>query len=193
MPIVKPAINGFTAFQVHRITGLSQPMIEYLRRMNYLQPFYNTAIPTRGKVRYYSYRDLVIARIIQRLRETGVELSRLKEAMISLRDDKTWLQDGALPDVSGPLKWLISDGKTVWQRGHDGFLKDLRPGGQRAFAFIVNMEGVTAEVKKNLSRRQRKDFSMENRKLRFEDEVANGRRSHLTRSKASLRRKHVAG
>ena len=74
MPTPRKVLNAFPALEVSRITGLSVAMIDYLSRSNLLRPSYGDTSGGRGKVRYYSYRDVVIARLIQRLREGGVKL-----------------------------------------------------------------------------------------------------------------------
>src|ERR1700727_538516 len=85
----QPVLNGFSADDIHRITGLSIHTINYLAREGYLRPAY-TIGNRRGRVRYYSYRDLVVARIIQKLTATGLELKRLKRAIKLLNADGTW-------------------------------------------------------------------------------------------------------
>ena len=170
MPIPKTALNGFTAQQVHAITGLSRPMIEYLRRMDYLQPSYDSREPRRGLVRFYSYRDLVIARLIQRLRETGVELSKLKVALGHLRSDDAWGSSGR-EDAPARIKWLVSDGKTVLLKSEDGFLDYIDASQQRAFAFVVSIDGIGTEVREKLNSEQIKHFSMTNKNLVFQEKA----------------------
>ena len=104
----KAVLNAFTAAEVSQITGLSKPMIDYLARADFMRPAYDPdGRPVRGRVRYYSYRDLVVARIVQRLRENGVELTRLKAAIQTLADDKTW------KGRSSRLGQLVTDGAHV--------------------------------------------------------------------------------
>jgi DNA-binding transcriptional MerR regulator len=160
MPIPKPKRNAFSPTEVRRITGISLPMLDYLSRMDYLQPYY-VEPGVRGKVRYYSYRDLVVARTIQRLRETGVELARLKEAIQQLARDETWFPENP-PNGATVLRWLVTDGKRVMLENDDGFLDELRPNGQRAFAFIINLQNMQGEIKSRIPRGKRRLFSMEN-------------------------------
>jgi len=96
--------------------------------------------------RYYSYRDLVVARTIQRLRETGVELARLKEAMQTLSREDTWLPQ-KVQNGTNPLRWLVTDGKEVFLEHDDGFLDQLRPNGQRSFGFVVSLTNIRNEVR----------------------------------------------
>jgi len=161
VPDPRPAINAFTASEVRDITGISIHMLNYLCVHNYLQPTYGHG--TRGKVRYYSYRDLVIAQVVQRLRETGVELRRLKTAIRELRHDRAWFKSSKRR--SKPIQWLVTDGKEVLLKNEDGFLDELRPGGQRAFAFIVSLGTVQAEVRAKLDAEKNKLFSIRNQRL----------------------------
>src|SRR5947209_17763792 len=91
--------NAFTVREVSDITGLRPAMLNYLIRNEYLKPSYREDhdLPERqkrrprGNTRYCSYRDLIIAKTIQRLLDAGVQLIRLKEALYDLRADKHWL------------------------------------------------------------------------------------------------------
>src|SRR5215216_2144505 len=161
MPVAKRLLNAFTAAEVRDVTGISLPMISYLLREGYLCPHYGSG--ERGQVRYYSYRDLVIARVVQRLREAGVELRRLKPAIQKLAADEYWSAMVRKRMSSTALQLLVTDGKRVLLKSHDGFLEELN--GQRSFAFVVHLGSVQAEVKSRIPRRKRKDFSMENRDL----------------------------
>lgn len=164
MPKPRKVLNGFPASEVNRITGLSLPMIDYLLRMGFLKPAYEAAPKRRGRVRYYSYRDLVAARLVQRLREAGVQLSSLKAAVRRLSQDASWALSA---DPSERLKWLVSDGREILFKNEDGFLDSMRGDGQRAFAFVVNLDGLAAEVQSRLSEPQSLYFSMRNNRLRF--------------------------
>jgi DNA-binding transcriptional MerR regulator len=164
MPRVREVLNGFSAAEVHAISGLSHPMIDYLKRSGFLHPSYARQDNPRGRVRYYSYRDLIVARLIQRLRETGIQLARLKAAIERISQDSFW-PDGMEP-VDG-LNWLVSDGRTVHLRNRDGFLDDVLGSGQRSFAFVVNFGELLVEVRDRVSAEKRPHFSMATAELRF--------------------------
>lgn len=166
MPVARNVLNAFTASEVSRITGLSEPMIDYLLRERMLSPSYGTGRGTRGKVRYYSYRDLIIARLIQTLRESGVQLGKLKRAVQALRADASW---AGREDPTTRLIWLISDGREVFLRNQDGFLDAVTGGGQRAFAFVVNLPQLEAEVRDAVPLAKRGHFDLLNRSLIYAD------------------------
>lgn len=178
MPVPRKVLNAFPAREVSRITGLSLPMIDYLLREDLLRPSYGSATGQRGKVRYYSYRDLVVARLIQRLREGGVQLGRLKSALQILCRDAPWVSQDNPADC---VNWLITDGNEVFLRNYDGFLDTLTGSGQRAFAFVINLNSLEAEVRALVPAEQRQHFDIENRSLIFANDpepAAKARGSH---------------
>jgi DNA-binding transcriptional MerR regulator len=165
MPLPKVVLNAFPPREVNQITGLSLPMLDYLSRMDFLRPSYSVGPGVRGRVRYYSYRDLVVARIVQRLREAGVELSRLKSAIRELSRDETWAPATDKDNPAKTLNWLVSDGKNVFFRHPDGFLEDLNSSGQRSFAFVVNLDNAAQEVKRMVPLDKQRYYSLVNEPL----------------------------
>lgn len=166
MPVPRRVLNGFTADDVQKITGITSAMLNYLCRHGYLEPAYRVRRPTRGKVRYFSYRDVVVTSVVQHLRETGVQLGRLKDAIRYLHNDHAWFATRSRR--SKPIQWLVSDGKEVLLKHEDGFLDELRPGGQRAFAFVVSLGGMQEKIKSRIGPEKRRHFAIENRPLMFQ-------------------------
>lgn len=169
MPRAARVLNGFTAEDLHKITGLSRPMIDYLLRAGFLRPHYNDESGNpRGKVRYYSYRDLVVGRTIQRFRDGGIRLGKLKAAIIELSGDPLWAGGD---DPTRGLNYVVSDGKQVHLQDRDGFLNALDGSGQRSFAFVVNVATVRDEVKAAIGDSEKLSrFSMTNLELTFDRE-----------------------
>jgi len=146
--------NAFTIREVSEITGLRPAMLNFLIRNQYLQPSYREDydLPERkkrqprGNTRYCSYRDLMIAKTIQRLLHAGVQLVRIKEALVDLRSERHWL-DKAKMDRA--ITWLVTDGKQVYlQENQDPFLEPLGESRQKAFSFILDMAHVRSEIRK---------------------------------------------
>ena len=155
MPRPKAVLNAFTSREVAVISGLSLHMVNYLALNGYLLPCYERA-EVRGSVRYYSYRDLVIARLIQRLRDGGVELKRLKEGIAALATSELWAKVGKDRSVS----LLVTDGRSLLVPDEGGSLLDLTRSGQLAFAFVVDVAAARAEVVSLLPRRSVEHFSL---------------------------------
>jgi DNA-binding transcriptional MerR regulator len=164
MPKPREVLNAFTAAEVKDHTGISVHMINYLVREGFLTPAYGHG--TRGSVRYYSYRDLVAGRIIQRLREAGVQITKLKEGIQKLSQERGWLSPSKRKDAE-LLRLLVTDGKRLLTRSGDGFLDELN--GQRSFAFVIELENVTEEVRRRIPAKKRRRFDMRNQPLEFEE------------------------
>jgi DNA-binding transcriptional MerR regulator len=130
-------------------------MLNFLIRNEYLRPSYREDYDfperqkrqPRGNTRYWSYRDLIIAKAIRRLLDAGVQLIRVKRALESLREDEHWLLKTKGFAADRAINWLVTDGKEVYLRDHRGFLELIGNGRQRAFAFVVEMKSVRSEVR----------------------------------------------
>lgn len=157
----KEIAYAFSAAQVEEITGLTLAMVNYLVRKGYLVPSYQRD-GGRGKVRYFSFRDLVIARIIQKLALSGLELTRLKKGIQMLQETHFWLEKGR----DRTLSLLATDGVSLFVPDENGSLHDLARRGQMAFTFLLDVNAAREEVRANLSPKQREHFSMRNRPLR---------------------------
>jgi DNA-binding transcriptional MerR regulator len=168
MPRARRVLNAFTVEELTLITGISRPMVDYLTKQGFLTPTYGGGDGKRGEVRYYSYRDLVVARLIQRLRDTGVELRKLKDGIIKLNAHKRWRDQAN--DSATKIRWLLSDGNRMYIKDQDGFLDEVQKG-QRAFAFVVNLEQLECEVMKKVPRKKRRFCSINNDpEIKFDEE-----------------------
>jgi DNA-binding transcriptional MerR regulator len=163
----KKVLNGFTAADIATISKLSLHTINYLAREGYLRPSYAKGT-IRGRVRYYSYRDLVIARIIQKLTATGLELKRLKRAIKLLSQDSTW-------QGTDQFHLLATDGNQVFYHLKDGSLLELKPNLQQSFAFVLDVTKTRAETKRLIDAKRRYRFALENHPLIFEKSARTGR------------------
>jgi DNA-binding transcriptional MerR regulator len=163
MPRARSVLNAFTAKEVKEITGVSVHMVNYLAHEGYLTPTYDQE-GIRGRVRFYSYRDLLVARIIQRFRESGLELSRLKAAIQLLSEDRAWLPKDRLP-----LELLATDGRKVYFHHQNGSLVELTRGRQQTFAFVLDVAKVQDEVKARIGAKKRKHFVLENLPLQYSE------------------------
>jgi DNA-binding transcriptional MerR regulator len=131
--------------------------VVYLAREGYLKPTYSPGA-IRGRVRYYSYRDLVIARIIRKLTATGLELKRLKRGLKTLAEDATWRE-------ADQLHLLATDGRNVYFQMKDGSLLDLEPSMQKSFAFVLDVAKAQEEAKGAIDSERRERFSLQNHPL----------------------------
>lgn len=162
MPTPRKVLNGFTAREVAAVSGLSLHMVNYLARENYLTASYAT-VGRRGVVRYYSYRDLVVARLLHNLAQAGIEIRRIKPAILLLRESELW--DKA--DQRSSLSFVATDGKDLFFPNANGTLTDLTNKGQLAFAFVLDVREATRSVKGEISPAKRKRFNLGRHPLEF--------------------------
>lgn len=166
MPKPKEAVNAFPPKLAADIVGLSVHTLNYLAREGYLVPFYLRS-GRRGKTRYYSYRDLVIARLVQKLLSAGLEISRLKAGIKKLPEYVNW--PSARSAADSPLGLLATDGRDLFFPQKDGTLLSLTQEGQLTFAFVLDMSAAEDEVKRdmNMTEEQRVNFDLKNRPIRY--------------------------
>jgi len=100
-------MDRFSSEDVQRIVGLTGKQLDYWDRLHLVSP------RKEEGSRFYDFRDLIGLRTVKQLVEEGVPASRLRHALVALRDK--------LSQVPTPLAELrvLSDGKDILVE-HDG-------------------------------------------------------------------------
>ena len=133
------------AAQAARLTGLTLAMVNYLCRTQVVEP--SCSCPRgHGTPRHYSFGDLVALRLIARLSKTGVRPLRLRAAMQALRKFHPEITLTSLP-----ARLVVTDGVDLYLRKEGEALERLGDG-QLAFAFVVELSQLQAEVAEALRR-----------------------------------------
>jgi len=101
------AMDRFSSEDVQRIVGLTGKQLDYWDRLHLVSP------RKEEGSRFYDFRDLIGLRTVKQLVEEGVPASRLRHALVALREK--------LSHVATPLAELrvLSDGKDILVE-HDG-------------------------------------------------------------------------
>ena len=162
MPKPRPVLNAFTPAQASRIVGMSTHMLNYLARQGYLVPCYCRS-GRRGRTRYYSYRDLVVARLIQGLLDAGLELKRLKDGLKKLPKSAHWSANVAQRNA----RLLATDGQSLFFVQGRTSVTDLTNNGQMAFAFVLDVSHAQKEIENQLTEEQMRNFDLRNRPIRY--------------------------
>ncbi len=127
--------SGFSGPTVCRLTGVTYRQLDYWARTGLVTPSIQPAQGS-GSKRTYSYGDLLEVKVIKSLLNSGVSLSRARQAVECLR--------GALGQDLASSSLVLSDSGSVL--AHDaGDLVDLLRGGQGVFN-IVPLASVVAEL-----------------------------------------------
>ena len=117
-------MSAYNTKTASAVTGASERQLRYWDRLGIVKPSVGEA-EGRGSRRLYSFFDLIQARVAKRLRDGGLSLQKLREALGILKEH---------PDqVRHPLAQLslITDGDTVFRLTDDkAVMKDILKRGQ---------------------------------------------------------------
>lgn len=110
-----------------QVAGISYRQLDYWARTKLVEPSIRTAKGS-GTQRLYSFRDILVLKIVRGLLDTGISLQNIRLAVDRLRD----LGVDDLATIT-----LVSDGRTVYQCRSNEEVIDLLNGGQGVFGIAV--------------------------------------------------------
>jgi DNA-binding transcriptional MerR regulator len=128
--------RGPTACQ---IAGITYRQLDYWARTNLVVPSIRSASGS-GSQRLYSFKDILVLKVVKRLLDTGVSLQNIRVAVEHLRC--RGVQD--LARIT-----LFSDGTTVYECTSPEEVVDLLQGGQGVFGIAVS--GAMKEIAGSIS------------------------------------------
>jgi DNA-binding transcriptional MerR regulator len=136
-----PADVGFRGPIACSAAGITYRQLDYWARTGLVEPSVRTAHGS-GSQRLYSFRDILVLKVIKRLLDTGVSLQNIRTAVEHLRE--SGVED--LAQVT-----LMSDGASVYECRSQDEVIDLVQGGQGVFGIAVGrvwreVEGSLAEL-----------------------------------------------
>jgi DNA-binding transcriptional MerR regulator len=130
---------GFRGVTACHAVGISYRQLDYWARTSLVVPSVRDASGS-GTQRLYSFRDLVVLKVVKRLLDAGVSLQNIRKAIDTLRSR-------GVEDLAGIT--LISDGTTVYECRSAEEVVDLLQGGQGVFGIAVG--GAFKEIQGSLS------------------------------------------
>src|ERR1017187_2696498 len=119
--------------------GITYGMLDYWARRGLVEPSVRAAHGA-GSQRLYSFRDILILKVVKRLLDTGISLQQIRAAVHHLRDHGT----SDLAEIT-----LMSDGVSVYECTSADEVVDLLQGGQGVFGIALGR--VWQEVEGNLA------------------------------------------
>jgi DNA-binding transcriptional MerR regulator len=119
--------------------GISYRQLDYWARTGLVEPTVRTAGGS-GTQRLYSFRDILLLKVIKRLLDAGVSLQQIRTAVHHLRERGT-------DDLTRVT--LMSDGASVYECRSPDEVIDLLQGGQGVFGIAIG--GVWREIEGSLS------------------------------------------
>lgn len=119
--------------------GITYRQLDYWARTSLVEPSIRSAHGS-GSQRLYSFRDILVLKIVKRLLDAGVSLQNIRVAVDQLR--ARGVQD--LAKIT-----LLSDGTTVYECTSPEEVVDLLQGGQGVFGIAVS--GAFREIEGSLA------------------------------------------
>lgn len=110
-----------------QVAGITYRQLDYWARTKLVMPSIRTARGS-GSQRLYSFKDILVLKIVKGLLDTGISLQNIRLAVDKLRD--LGVED--LATIT-----LVSDGATVYECRSSEEVIDLLAGGQGVFGIAV--------------------------------------------------------
>ncbi|MCP2163832.1 MerR family transcriptional regulator [Goodfellowiella coeruleoviolacea] len=119
---------GYRGPAACQIAGITYRQLDYWARTGLVAPTIRSAHGS-GSQRLYSFKDILVLKVVKRLLDTGVSLQNIRVAVEHLR--QRGVQD--LAKIT-----LFSDGTTVYECTSPEEVVDLLQGGQGVFGIAVS-------------------------------------------------------
>ncbi len=119
--------------------GITYRQLDYWARTGLVEPTVRGATGS-GTQRLYSFRDILLLKVIKRLLDAGISLQQIRIAVQHLRERGT-------DDLTRVT--LMSDGASVYECTSSDEVIDLLAGGQGVFGIAIG--GVWREIEGSLS------------------------------------------
>jgi DNA-binding transcriptional MerR regulator len=155
---------GFRGPTACNAAGITYRQLDYWARTGLVEPSVRSATGS-GTQRLYSFRDILLLKVIKRLLDAGISLQQIRAAVHHLHERGT-------DDLTGVT--LMSDGATVYECTSDEEVIDLLQGGQGVFGIAIG--GVWREIEGSLADLPSERVSA----VAPDDELAARRRARLT-------------
>ena len=130
---------GYRGPTACRAAGITYRQLDYWARTGLVEPTVRGATGS-GTQRLYSFRDILILKIIKRLLDAGISLQQIRSAVQHLRERGT-------DDLTRVT--LMSDGASVYECTSNDEVIDLLQGGQGVFGIAIG--GVWREIEGSLA------------------------------------------
>ena len=121
--------------------GISYRQLDYWARTELVEPSIRTASGS-GTSRLYSFRDILVLKIVKKLLDTGISLQNVRRAVEHLHERGT-------EDLA--TLTLMSDGASIYECASADDVIDLLAGGQGVFGIAIGtvwreVEGTLAQL-----------------------------------------------
>jgi DNA-binding transcriptional MerR regulator len=134
-----PSDAGYRGPTACNAAGITYRQLDYWARTGLVEPSVRGATGS-GTQRLYSFRDILLLKVIKRLLDAGISLQQIRAAVQHLRKRGT-------DDLTRVT--LMSDGASVYECTSNDEVIDLLQGGQGVFGIAIG--GVWREIEGSLA------------------------------------------
>lgn len=139
LPTLPDQLIGYRGPTACHAAGITYRQLDYWARTGLVEPTIRSAHGS-GSQRLYSFRDILVLKIVKRLLDAGVSLQNIRVAVDQLRAR-------GVDDLAKIT--LLSDGTTVYECTSPEEVVDLLQGGQGVFGIAVG--GAFREIEGSLA------------------------------------------
>ena len=139
-----PSDAGYRGPTACNAAGITYRQLDYWARTGLVAPSIRSAAGS-GSQRLYSFKDMLVLKVVKRLLDAGVSLQNIRVAV-------EYLRRRGVRDLAGVT--LFSDGTTVYECSSPEEVVDVLRGGQGVFGIAVS--GAMKEISGSI-----KDFPVE--------------------------------
>jgi DNA-binding transcriptional MerR regulator len=161
-----PADVGYRGPTACSAAGITYRQLDYWARTGLVEPTVRGATGS-GTQRLYSFRDILLLRVIKSLLDAGISLQQIRTAVHHLRERGT-------DDLTRVT--LMSDGASVYECTSNDEVIDLLQGGQGVFGIAIG--GVWRDIEGSLAKLPSERADRE--EPAADDELSARRRARLT-------------
>ncbi|GAB4586770.1 MerR family transcriptional regulator [Nocardia sp. NPDC127526] len=161
---------GYRVPSACQVAGITYRQLDYWARTGLVVPSIRSATGS-GSQRLYSFKDILVLKIVKRLLDAGISLQNIRIAVDHLRSR-------GVEDLAGIT--LFSDGATVYECSSPEEVVDLLQGGQGVFGIAVSgaMRELTGAIANFPAERAESGSTSD----RPEDELAFRRKARMSKT-----------
>ena len=130
--------QGYTGPEVCKITGITYRQLDHWTTSNLIKASIRS-IKGSGFHRIYSFQDIIQIKLVNKLREAGVSLQKIRLALTNM--ENVLGEDINISDVS-----VFSDGKSIYVISDNDQMIDLLKKGQAVFGISLGPVRTEAEA-----------------------------------------------
>jgi len=163
-----PSDAGYRGPTACNAAGITYRQLDYWARTGLVEPSVRGATGS-GTQRLYSFRDILVLKVIKRLLDAGISLQQIRTAVQHLRKRGT-------DDLTRVT--LMSDGASVYECTSNDEVIDLLQGGQGVFGIAIG--GVWREIEGSLAELPSERATSDEASDTASDELAARRRARVS-------------